>query len=161
MTPHKQRNRHRPEEGIYGDCHRTCIAMLLDLEPEEVPNFAARAPDQWVEFHGLFEDWLNARGLATLSVIFEGSVGLGAVLHHMRVINPGTFYILGGLSRSGCGHSVVGLGDQIIADPSLSDAGIVGPMEDGYYYLTFLIPLHQKANGVAPPADPEYAGLQE
>jgi len=158
MTPHKQRNRHRPEEGIYGDCHRTCLAMLLDLEPEEVPNFAEQAPNQWVEFHALFEDWLSKRGLATFTIPFDAAPE--AVLQHMRIMNPGVFYILGGMSRSEVGHSVVALNDHIIADPSLTDSGIVGPMEDGYTYITILIPLHQKANGVRTP-DPDYVGLRE
>jgi hypothetical protein len=59
----------------------------------------------------------------------------------MKAINPGVFYLLGGQSRTDCGHSVVCLDDAIIWDPSLTDAGIVGPMEDGYYWITVLIPL--------------------
>ena len=40
MTPHKQLNRHRPEEGVFGDCYRTAIACLLDLRPQDVPHVA-------------------------------------------------------------------------------------------------------------------------
>jgi hypothetical protein len=38
MTPHKQRFRHDPANGIYGDCWRTAIACLLDIQPEEIPH---------------------------------------------------------------------------------------------------------------------------
>jgi len=32
IVPQKQANRHLPEEGLYGDCHRTAIAVLLGLD---------------------------------------------------------------------------------------------------------------------------------
>lgn len=33
MKYNKQLFRHHPEQGIFGDCHRTAIACMLDLEP--------------------------------------------------------------------------------------------------------------------------------
>ena len=45
--------------------------------------------------------------------------------------NPGMFYILGGISRRGCGHAVVCKDNQIVHDPSPQKTGIVGPFDDG------------------------------
>lgn len=45
-----------------GDCIRACVATLLNLEPEDVPNFA-EAPSgySWIE---CANHWLAERGLA-------------------------------------------------------------------------------------------------
>lgn len=150
FVPQKQKNRHRPEEGLIGDCHRTCIAMLLGMDRDTVPNFAEMGFDinkpeggNYKEFSEACEKWLRENGLAEFQVGFNDN--LDRVLNFMKVINPGVRYILGGRSRSNCNHSVVAMNDEIIADPSLSNAGIVGPCEpDGYYWITVLIPLHQK-----------------
>lgn len=135
MRIQKQRYRHKPADGIYGDCHRTCIAMLMNLDRDEVPHFA----------HGDLPDWrdrerefLAEHGFATFVVGFGCT--LLEVQEYMLKVNPGIFYILSGNSRTGVGHSVVAINDTIIADPSLDDAGIVGPMEDNLYWIQTLVP---------------------
>jgi hypothetical protein len=37
-------------------------------------------------------------------------------------------------------HTVVCRGGRIEWDPSMDDAGIVGPCDDGFYWVTWLIP---------------------
>jgi hypothetical protein len=39
MTPCRTLSRHDPDNGTFGDCHRCCVAAILDLAPEEVPHF--------------------------------------------------------------------------------------------------------------------------
>lgn len=150
MRIQKQAFRHRPEEGLIGDCHRTCLAMMLDLDRDEVPNFAAMGfdisdPDGNSKiFKDEVKGWLADRGLAQVDFVFQCE--LPDLLNYMAQINPGVYYILGGESKTGVNHSVVCLDDQILADPSLDDSGIVGPCQpDGFYWITVLIPLHQKA----------------
>lgn len=159
MRPLKQANRHDPANGLHGDCHRTCLAMMLDMERDAVPNYAEQAGEDWILFHQLFEDWLNTKGYATFNIAFAAD--FDDVMRTMRHMNPGTFYLLGGTSRNGTGHSVVCINNKILADPSLDNSGIVGPMSDGYFYITILIPANQKANLVKPDPDPEYAGRAE
>lgn len=154
----KQANLHDPENDIWGDCHRTCIAMLLNLERDEVPNFAEVAKDDADKFHALVRDWLAGRGYATFSLAFDAD--LDSVLSTMRGMNPGTFYLLGGMSRTGCAHSVIGLNDRIIADPSRTDSGIVGPI-DGYYWITVLVPMILRASSTTVESDPLYCGQAE
>lgn len=160
MRPQKQANRHRPDEGLYGDCHRTCLAMLLDMDKFDIPNFGELHPDDSEAFNIAVEEWLMVRGFRTISIPFQAPPE--DVLNFMRVVNPGRYYILGGKSRTGVNHSVIGLNDRIIADPSLTDAGIVGPCEpDGHTWVTFLTQERFTSAGDMPQADSEYVGVKE
>lgn len=139
MIPLKQRNLHQPEKGIYGDCHRAAYASLLELPLDDVPHFC----------DGLDEgsttrkerEWLAQRGLTNINIIFPGETPLDDVLGTIEAVNPGVMFILGGTSTTGCGHSVIGGRGRILHDPSLTNTGdhsIVGPMKDGYWWLTFI-----------------------
>lgn len=136
MKPYKQLYRHKPEEGFWGDCHRTAIGCLLDLPPESVPHFMEGGRDDW---HKMEEDWLKEKGLKTLVVIFQAD--LDKVLEHLELMNPNIYGLLGGKSRTGCGHTVVICGGKIVWDPSLNDSGIIGPMDDGFYWVTYFTPI--------------------
>lgn len=135
----KQKHYHRPEEGEYGDCHRTCLANLMGVDRDSVPNFGEHYGDS-EKFFEAERQWLLSQGLATVQVGYDGSLSLQQVLDTMGALNPGIYYLLGGTSASGVGHSVIGLGNRIVFDPSLNDSGIVGPMEDGRYWIQFLVP---------------------
>jgi hypothetical protein len=135
MKPLKQRNRHKPKEGIYGDCHRAAIASILELPLDGVPNFGEGLPDN-KEFQRREREWLLSRGLVPISVPYRAD--LEYVLKATKVQNPGVYYLLGGQSRTGVGHTVVCFEDEIVFDPSIDDSGIIGPFEDdGLYWLTF------------------------
>lgn len=138
MIFQKQAFRHRPEKGEFGDCHRTAIACILDIPRDEVPNFGEFYGIPGA-FHAAERQFLASRGLALVNVVFQAP--LDQVLMTMGATNPDAYYLLGGTSRTGVGHSVVGLGGQIIWDPSIDDAGIVGPMDDGLYWISYLVPL--------------------
>jgi hypothetical protein len=133
VKPLKQRNRHNPERGVYGDCHRACVASILELSLDEVPHFCDGdpGPEAWTAAE---RSWLREKGLAPVSVAFAAT--LAEVFAYMLRVNPGVFYILGGTSKNGTGHSVIALEDRIVHDPSLDDSSIVGPMEDGYVWVT-------------------------
>ncbi|WP_407155195.1 hypothetical protein [Bradyrhizobium sp. STM 3557] len=141
MKPQKQLNRHRPEQGIYGDCHRTAIACVLDMDAQDVPHYMdASAYDDGAEAaHDRVEAWLNARGIVTINMLFPGETPLKDVLCTVSACNPRSrpVFILGGQSRNGVNHSVVCCDGEIVCDPSQDDSSIVGPCDDGYYWLTF------------------------
>lgn len=148
MIKQKQLYRHRPEHGEIGDCHRTAIACLLDMRPEDVPHFGELDWDfekgTWKEqctFNDHVRQFLATVGLAQVDVAWGGE-SLEVVLDVQGRINPTAYYILGGHSRTGVNHSVVGQGSKIVWDPSLDDSGIIGPTEpDGIYWITYLVPL--------------------
>lgn len=135
MIPLKQRNRHNPEEGVWGDCHRAAIASVLELDLDDVPHFADGGPTG-EEFMRREQAFLRSLGLVRIAVPYDAP--LEKVLECVRVLNPGVYYLLGGKSRTGVDHTVIGLNGQIVHDPSLDNSGIVGPCEsDGLYWLTF------------------------
>src|SRR5688572_10391960 len=101
MIPIKQQNRHRPAEGVWGDCHRAALASILELPLEEVPHFAEGGPDG-KEFNRRIQEWLSGRGLIEISVPYKSE--FQDVLNAQKWINPGLYYLLGGVSRSGVNH---------------------------------------------------------
>lgn len=141
MTPHKQLIRHDLEAGQVGDCWRTCVACLLDRQPDHVPHFLVDCWNDGVLGDKRLRAWLSTQGFGLATVAFAGE--LEDVLLSMKNLNPGIFYMLGGKSRLGCGHSVIGFEDSIAWDPSPTENGIVGPMDDGYYWVSFLVPASQ------------------
>jgi hypothetical protein len=136
VTPVKQRNKHRPKEGVWGDCHRACIASLLDLPLDDVPHFGDGGP-AGEEFNDRVNHFLRSRNLAQGSAAFAGS--LESVLEMMKFINPGIYYILGGRSRTNVDHSVIAFENQIVHDPSLNNSGIIAPCDDGFIWVTFIV----------------------
>lgn len=140
MTPHKQLIKHDPANGRFGDCHRTCIAMILDLEPSEIPHFNQGVypdtPEGAPEYDRAVQaerDWLSSHGLAMLTVPFPGDHPLESLFRHVDAWAPRAPVILGGTSGLGSGHSCVYFEGQL-HDPSGN--GLVGPMKDGYWWIT-------------------------
>ncbi len=74
MKVQKQLFRHKPAEGIYGDCHRTAIACVLDMDAKDVPHFmdGKAFSGEAENAHDRAEAWLNARGIATINIVFSG-----------------------------------------------------------------------------------------
>lgn len=138
MRFQKQAFRHQPELGIYGDCHRTVLACMLDMDREDVPNFGKDFLDN-VKFQKEVNDWLATQGFIETHFAFNTS--LEEVFRMMGTIMHSTYYILGGNSKNDVGHSVIGMGNQIVWDTSLDDSGIVGPMNNDLYWISILTPL--------------------
>ena len=139
MIPLKQRYRHYPENGIWGDCQRASMASILELSLDDVPHFGDNGPDE-KEFWRLVTEWVKTRGLILLDIPFTND--LDSILTMMAAKLPDNHYLLSGLSRTGVNHVVVARGGSVVHDPSLDDSGIVGPCSDGYYWVgMFLCPL--------------------
>lgn len=140
MTPFKQLLTHDPKRGVYGDCHRTAIGSIFDIPPEQMPHFydRDRTEDQARQ---LVDEWLAARGLTQILLPFwEGgnhADSLGDVLSKVSRWNSGQYHLLSGTSRNSLGHSVVCLDGVIVHDPAPTDGGIIGPLDDGCYWVTF------------------------
>lgn len=129
MKFQKQRFLHKPEEGVFGDCFRTCFAILLGVDAEEVPHFMGSGKFDPV----LYDDWLEDNKLHVIRVIFPGETEQEQVMLSANIFGNGLPYILSGYSRTPSNHCVVCQGREIVCDPSLADSGIVGPQrnEDG------------------------------
>lgn len=140
MTPLKQLIKHDPDNGAYGDCHRTCIASLLNIRPEDVPHFCDHSANDWKERQ---RDWLASHGLITAAIPISGDFDLAWLLESLRNVSPGVPFILGGTSSLGCNHSVVVMDGVIASDPSGN--GISGPCDDGWRWLELISVAHRFA----------------
>lgn len=141
MKFHLQRIKHDPENGFYGDCHRAALASILGLEYEEIPHFMDNlGPDDGEAFNKNQYDFLKSLKLVPIifPIIFPEDNSLELVLAQLEIWNPNIPYLLGGESASNCGHSVVCHRERIIWDPSPNRVGIIGPMKDGFYWITYI-----------------------
>lgn len=137
MKYHHQTIKHDPANEQWGDCFRTALACILDLEIEDVPHFMHGNPDSeivWTQVN----KWLNERGLHMMTLPFSGS--LSDVLTTMGKLNPGVRYLLAGTSVNGFNHQVIAQGDKIIHDPNRSYVGLTGPGSDGLFWIDVLVP---------------------
>ncbi len=139
MTPHAQLIKHDPDNGDHGDCQRTCVAVILDLHPSEVPHFCdnpnARkgTPDWWAERQAA---WLAERGLSCATVAYSGEASLDDVMTWTSRQSPDVPMILLGQSSIGSNHVVVVLNGEIVCDPSGN--GIVGPSIEGVWEISMI-----------------------
>lgn len=141
LSLQKQRYRHNPEAGTWGDCHRTAYAMLLNIPRDDVPHvFDNDRP--LAEGLAIMKDFLRGRNLAEVALPVSGDCNPEQILEQWKRYAPGVPFILGGMSSNGTNHSVA-VCEGVIYDPALDDSGIVGPCDDGYYWITFLVPLPQ------------------
>lgn len=156
MKQHIQTTRHDADADEYGDCHRTALACLLDLnDPREAPHFigtheALKKRGEEFDWQGAQEQWLNGLGYTTADVVFgDGGedrdlTGLHGLLGFMQARNPHVLYLLSGVSPRGTNHVVVCHGGGFYHDPHPDGGFLVGPMDHGYYEVTLLLPLSMK-----------------
>ncbi len=141
MTPQKQLNRFGMGNGQTGDCHRTCIAMILNMHRDDVPHFMDGVPPGLPADHPLSlaaekreVDWLAKRRLTPVSVPFPGEFPLDLLLEQYKALAKDSPFILGCTSGLGTAHSVV-IHKGEVYNPN--DGYIDGPMPDGHWWLTF------------------------
>jgi hypothetical protein len=120
--------------GEPGDCYRACVASILGLTTQEVPNFHALSVASGA--HGdkasllmqqMVRDFLRPRGLAIFQTYCCGDWPLEEALQHFSGENPGVPVIFNGQPKhsNDDSHAVIALDGKIIHDPS--GAGIIGP----------------------------------
>lgn len=151
---HKMLLSHDAEKGIWGDCHRTAIAAMLGLHPSVVPHFYREGPTRpALETIQEINNWLRQNyGLRQIDIAYPGETSVTDVLGAVSASNPGAVFMLGGTSSAGVGHTVLCWNGEIGFNPSNSPASrIVGPMEDGYWWVSFLCDCRAEAAAGALP----------
>lgn len=136
MKFHKQRFRHEPHRGIYGDCHRAALASLFELSLDDVPHFSDGGPTA-AEFNDRVSAWLRVRNLTSVNIGVRGS--LTEVLGGIDVVSPDAFWMLSGLDISGAQHTVICRRGRIIHDPARDMSTPLRPNANGEYTVTFLV----------------------
>jgi hypothetical protein len=141
MRPQRQRyTRNNATAGEFGDCHRTCIAMILNMHRDDVPHFMDGVdPDTpagdpaWKRCVDAEVNWLARRGLAPVNVPFPGDTDLSDIQQMMEGLAHDAPFILGCTASNGCNHSVVMWGGRVY---NPNNGTIAGPMRDGFWWLT-------------------------
>lgn len=137
-----QANRHKPDEGIYGDCARTVIACLLELPRDDVPHFAEDDPDTLTYNHRIDNYLAEQHGLSFVRIPFLSGDGFDSILQNTGRLNPGLRFLLLGKSRRCVNHIVICQDGKIEHDTSCPKVGIIGPSDpDDLYWLYFLTPI--------------------
>jgi hypothetical protein len=138
IRPIKQRLLHAPDAGIYGDCHRAALASLLDLPYGMVPHFMdGLSREEAYKFQDAERVFLQSIGLYPICLnLTSGS--FEDCMRYLQHNNPGVPYLLGGTSRNGTNHTVICCDGKLIHDPSPVDSGIIGPCDDGYFWVTYI-----------------------
>lgn len=105
--------------GNEGNCFAACIASILEIPLQEVPDLAA-AMQAKKNFRRILADWLHLRGLTYVEL------EIGKPNWSMGDWNPPTYHIIGGDSPRGVegGHAVVGYAGTMVHDPHPSRAGV-------------------------------------
>jgi hypothetical protein len=140
MKPQLQKYLYNDGSGQYGDCHRTCIAMILNMDRDDVPHFMADVPygcvpgdERSKAAEQLENDWLAARNLATVNWGYDGATTTLEQVIEVVCRLARSPVILGCQSQNRCDHSVV-LWEGEIYNPNGGE--IAGPMKDGFWWIT-------------------------
>lgn len=133
---------HDDAAGLVGDCHRACIASLLELNAEEVPHFydypMEESGDQGTEAQRV---WLAERGLAYVEIPTWHKT-VDESLSFVGYYAGDVHYLLVGKSRLGFAHIVVCHGVEVVHDPTYGlPHGLAGPTDDGHFWFGFIVKL--------------------
>lgn len=105
--------------GEKGNCWVACVASLLGIGIEDVPEFDKWAAERNTHWYILFEAWL----------LKEHNFHPMIIHHHVPV--P---HIVGGTSPRGISHSVIYEGAKLIHDP-YPDGGGVKDIEEYFVFI--------------------------
>jgi hypothetical protein len=95
-----------------GNCFTTCIACLLDMDIQDVPNVETLFEVSPSFHREVMQQWLNIKGYMMRSAC-EADIQEGAV------------YIAGGMTSRGIGHACLYQYGLLLHDPHPSKEGLV------------------------------------
>ena len=100
------------DKGVRGNCFAACIASILELLLESVPNFCAKA--NWREDVDI---WLADRNLFYLDCKLPGDL-------RDELSRFWGYHIISGDGPRGFRHSVVGYAGKMVFDPHPDNTGL-------------------------------------
>lgn len=136
MTPAHCITKHNPPHS-YGDCLRACVATVLDLPADYLPNFVDGGATADEAFAAV-RHWMSGMKLAPFLVRFPGEHSMGDMLEIMGTLNPTSIYVLFGGVAGGGDHCVVCEGGKIVHNPAWHGCDLVGPLSDGTWQIMIL-----------------------
>lgn len=149
----KQEFAHDPDgEGTYGDCFRTCIAMMTGMERDQVPHFMHPEEPDFYGWQGC-RRWLERFSLTLSMYAYQGDLDWEGILSVTANQNAMCPTMICGARETGTQHVVVALDGTLWCDPLWGDEeGSPGldraSDEDGVWWLVNIVYL------------PAYGGLK-
>lgn len=133
----KQLIMHNPERGEHGDCLRTCVAMCLGMEPQDVPHFGD--PSLFPDWLAGLNYWLAERELSVFGIpVFADN--FDEITRQLSLSGGCVPAIVTGTSSRELTHAVVvHLGE--VFDPHPSSLGLKGPESTGVFWVRVIAPL--------------------
>ena len=113
-----------------GDCMSACIASVLELSLEDVPNFMEAGEEGWWD---AMQVWLGLRGFAYVEI---NATGLPSLSRPEIGIPDDQVYFVVGISPRETPHVVLYKGNKLAHDPNPAGTGLVRGS-----VLGFLVPL--------------------
>lgn len=136
-----------PENNIYGDCYRTCVACFLEIEPQNIP--AIINPDL-SKYEDELNDWLiENHELCLIGFPFkklnshEDTMKMFEEFFAVNVRKDMPYIFVGNSPRGIC-HAVIAENGKIIHDPHPNNGGITGPTDGDFYWIIYLVKVFKR-----------------
>ena len=101
--------------GDDGNCFAACLASILELELDQVPDYDGRTDSGWWRKYNI---WLTKEFGLSMCHIARGDGS-------WFIDDCNTFHLCSGLSPRGLEHSCVGKNGRIVHDPHPSNEGLL------------------------------------
>lgn len=103
------------QRGEFGNCLTACVASILELPIEAVPNFIEydKGNGEYIE---VFNDFLGQYGYQALTLF---------LLHLDKTWIPSGYHLIYGHTAAGNKHAVVGYQGKIVHDPLNGESPLV------------------------------------
>lgn len=158
MYAQKQLIQHNPDAGLFGDCYRTCVAVILGIDASEVPHVCDKGWQNENDLDGIkaMREYLAGRGLGISKSVFNGDLSWSAFKNCMDTFNQNVPFIVTAMGSRGVNHCVVMVGGSVFCDPHTGEeasAPFTGPAETPedapLWWVEVITPLAQLTEGPA------------
>ena len=104
---------------MFGDCYRTCVAVILGVDACEVPHVCEKGWKNVNDLDGVhaMREFLAGRGLGISKSVFNGDLSWQAFQKWMAQFNPNIPLIVTAMGGRGVNHCVVMVGGEVVCDP--------------------------------------------
>lgn len=116
MKPVKQLIYNQGSNGV-GDCLRACVASILEIPIETVPNFIEYEKGG-NEYLDVMNEFLRKYRLKSLNLSYQN-------WDDPQNWKPPGYHMIYGYSERGIKHAVVGYQGQVVFDPHPDETGLV------------------------------------
>lgn len=128
-----------PKQTIFGDkqgnCYATCIAALIGVPLEEVPNFCLK--DSWLADS---IEWLHERGWG-VAYVYDRASRTSKLSDATAIWSSLPVILTGKSPRGDFNHCAIYHEDKLLHDPHPDDKGVLAPIQDAV--LIFPLPRYE------------------